>query len=123
MCQIKNIKQMEIIAKIRKEIRDAKEELENLKRFVRSHPSLDYSFLFVSPRQDRLKERLQSISSLIGEYFRENPSKRRSCKNLLGKVFEISEDLKLFYITPAAYDLSLDIFDTMKMLNKRTATD
>ena len=114
----KNIKQMRAITKIRKEIRAVDRELENLKRITR-----DQSSLFILPSPDKLRQRLESICSLIEEYFRENPSKRRRCNKLLDKVFNISESLKLFYIIPAAYEVSLNIFDTMKIVNKKIATD
>ena len=75
----------------------------------------------VTAKQDSLARGLERVRASIERYFRMNSHEKKQCKALLGSLLEISENLKLSYLCPAAYTGSFDIFDTIKEMDKKSA--
>ncbi len=100
--------------------------IENIKKKIDSLEIMwqkikDKPLSSVTAMQDSLAKGLECVRASIERYFRMNPHEKKQCKALLGSLLEISENLKLSYLCPAAYTGSFDIFDTIKEIDKRNA--
>jgi len=99
---------------IKKEIISLKREWLEIKQIAEKQ-----SFLSVGKLQDSLINHLESVRASIEEYFYKFPHTRKLCKAWLGKILDISEELKINYVLPATYEESFTIFDTIKMVDKK----
>jgi len=102
------------ISEIKKNIKSAWHEWDVIKRTEKHH-----CFFSAAEERDALKNRLEDIRGEIEDYFNVCPGTKKECLTLLRRILNISEKLKLSYVCPAAYDQSINIFETMKNIDRR----
>ena len=75
--------------------------------------------LSAGKKQDSLASYLESIRVSVQVLFSDCPSMGKTCVSLLDRLLEVSDGLKRTYLIPAYYTTSFDIFDTIRMIEKR----
>ena len=105
---------MKTFAQIKRDIESLRQEWNGIEQKAKMQ-----SFLSLGKMQDSLVNHLESARNSIEEYFYKYPHTREKCKFWLTKLLKISENLKYTYVVPGMYEESFEIFDTIKMVDKK----